>query len=277
MPAAVISIGDARRTGHQGTWSLLELALPGCRPLPLGILLVDGETDELSLRLRSTAETEAAAEADLEEQDVDILDFLSADLRSKAREAGARALIDSLEDSLSGFLRIGDRTAMAWSGDSQRAADRLFDEYVDAQVRPFVTHLPLYSLRAAATKFGEGMDSEQEGWIRVDSRLSPDMFVARVVGRSMEPLIPDGGLCVFRHGVKGTRQGKRLLIEKFDETDFASRYTVKVYSSRKRVSETGEWEHEEVLLKPLNPEFAAFTLAPDAFRVVAEFVEALDS
>jgi phage repressor protein C with HTH and peptisase S24 domain len=44
------------------------------------------------------------------------------------------------------------------------------------------------------------------------------MFVAQVVGRSMEPLIPDGSLCIFRHGVRGSRQGKRLLIEKFSET-----------------------------------------------------------
>ena len=33
------------------------------------------------------------------------------------------------------------------------------------EVIPFVTHVPLYSLRAAATKFGEDMEVEQEGWV----------------------------------------------------------------------------------------------------------------
>lgn len=262
----------------RAAWSLLEIAQPGARPEPLGVLLVDLETDRLTLRLRPSAEIEG-----LEEPEADILDVLAEDLRGKAEEAGGSALLDSLEDTLSNFLRIGDRTAIAYRGSPRRAADRLYDEYVDSEVRPYVTHLPLYSLRAAATRFGEGMDSVEEGWLRVppDLRLTEDLFVARVVGRSMEPLIPDGSLCVFRHGVRGSRQGKRLLIEKFDETDFAARYTVKRYTSVKRVSpygegEDGEWEHERVRLEPLNREFEAFDLSPDAFRVVAEFVEVLE-
>jgi phage repressor protein C with HTH and peptisase S24 domain len=273
MPAAVIPIGERTRTLRSGTWSLLEVCAPGAAPVPLGILLVDGETGEFSQRLRPSAEF-----TDLEEQEIDILDFLSADLEQKAREMGGYGLIGSLEDSLSDFLRINDRTAITWSGDPRRTVNRLFDEHVDSEVRQYVTHLPLFGLRAAATKFGEGMDSEQEGWVRVPGhlRLTEQMFVARVVGRSMEPLIPDGSLCVFRTGVTGSRQGKRLLIEKFGETDFASRYTVKRYTSRKIQNEPdADWEHESIRLEPLNREFEAFELGPDEFRVVAEFVEVL--
>ena len=141
------------------------------------------------------------------------------------------SLLESLEDSLSGFFRISDRTAIVYS-DAQATVDRLFDEYVDSQVRPFITHLPVFGLRAAATKFGEGMDVEQDGWVRAPEglRLQEGMFVAHVVGRSMEPLIPDGSLCIFRAGVAGSRSNRYLLIEKFDETDFAARYTVKQYA-----------------------------------------------
>jgi SOS-response transcriptional repressor LexA len=77
--------------------------------------------------------------------------------------------------------------------------------------------------------------------------------------------------------VKGTRQGKRLLIEKFDESDFAGRYTVKRYTSRKTQLSEDEWAHETIRLEPLNPEFQAFDLSPDAFRVIGEFVEVLES
>ncbi|MEP6717002.1 MAG: hypothetical protein ABJC09_15640, partial [Terriglobia bacterium] len=76
-------------------------------------------------------------------------------------------------------------------------------------------------------------------------------------------------------GVKGSRQGKRLLIEQFNENDFSARYTVKRYTSTKKHSESGDWQHEAIRLEPLNPEFEAFDLGPDAFRVIAEFVTVL--
>lgn len=272
MPAQVITIGS--RTPRFAAWSLLEIARPGHQTEPLGVLLADEETDTLSLRLRSAAQL-----AGLEEQEADILDFLEDDLAGKAREMGSEKLLASLEDSLSGFFRIGGRTRISYAGSPQRTADRLFDEHVDGAVHPYLTHLPVYGLRAAATKFGESMDVAAESWVRTPPRLrlSEDMFAAWVVGRSMEPLIPDGSLCAFRAKVVGSRQGKRLLIEKFGETDFASRYTVKRYSSVKSQTEDGGWRHEEIRLSPLNPEFEAFTLSPDAFRVVGEFVEVLDS
>jgi phage repressor protein C with HTH and peptisase S24 domain len=273
MPAAVMPI-DVSRTARESraTWSLLELSPSGAKPVPLGILLVDDATDRLTFRLLGSQDFD-----DLEEQEVDILDVLPADLEMKHREAGGRALLDSLEDSLSDFLRISERTAIAYTGDARRTVDRLFDEHVDSTVRPYVTHLPFYGLRAAATRFGEGMASEQEGWVRVPDgfRIEPEMFVATVVGRSMEPAIRDGSRCVFRPGVTGSRQGKRLLIEQFGETDFASRYTVKRYTSTKRFDPEGNWAHEEIRLEPLNPEFSAFTLSPDEFRVIAEFVAAI--
>lgn len=272
MPAAVIPIRSATPAA-QATWSLLELARPGAKAVPLGILLVD-DAGDMTLRLRG-----AAAFDDLEEEQNDILDFLESDLLGKARENGGHALLDSLEDTLSDFLRIGERTAVACTGDPRRMVDALFDRHVDDAVQPFITHLPLYNLRAAATKFGEGMHSEQEGWVRAPGHLTlhPNMFVAHVVGRSMEPLIRDGSLCVFRSGVTGTRQGKRLLIEQFGETDFAARYTVKRYTSKKRAdAEDQAWEHESIRLEPLNREFPAFDLGPDEFRVIAEFLAVLD-
>jgi phage repressor protein C with HTH and peptisase S24 domain len=61
------------------------------------------------------------------------------------------------------------------------------------RAKPFVTHLPVYSLAAAAGRFGHGQAVSEEGWVQVNGRrLDENMFVARVVGRSMEPMIPDG-------------------------------------------------------------------------------------
>lgn len=268
MPAAMTSIGSRRR----GYWSLLEIAQPGRKPVPHGILLAGEDSGDWTHRLRGPDGLD-----ELEEQEVDILACLSDDLGQKASELGGVQLLESLEDSLSGFFRISDRASIVYS-DARSAVDRLFDQYVDTQVRPFVTHLPLYTLRAAATKFGEGMAVEAESWVRAPQnlRLTEGMFAAHVTGRSMEPLIPDGSVCIFRAPVTGSRYGRFLLIEKFGETDFASRYTVKRYARQGALRE-GEDRAESIRLEPLNREFEAFDLASDRFRVVAEFVQVLYS
>ena len=216
MPAAVIPFRSATAISRGATWSLLDIARPGLPPEPLGILLVDDKTGALSLRTRDANEFQ-----ELEEQDADFLTALASDLEAKALEPGAgHALLDFLEDCLSGFRRTGDRTAIEYFRRCRRqTVNRLFDQYVDSEVRPFVTHLPLYGLRAAATRFGEEFDraemSEPDAWVRAPRgvRLAEGIFGAQVVGRSLEPLIPEGSYCLFRGPVVGSRQGKRLLIE----------------------------------------------------------------
>jgi SOS-response transcriptional repressor LexA len=273
MPAEVISIDaisiDAK---HHACWSLLEIAQAGRRPVPYGILLADEETGQWAQRLRDAGYFEES-----DEPEFDILTALPADLRHKAREMGGVRFLESLEDSLSGFFRISDRTPIVYNH-AQATVDRLFDEHVDATVRPFITHLPVFGLRAAATRFGEGMDVEQDGWVRApeDLRLQEGMFVGRVVGRSMEPLIPDGSDCIFRAGVAGSRNNRYLLIEKFDETDFSARYTVKKYARLGGLVQSAEREGP-IRLEPLNREFEPFDLTSDEFRVIAEFVQVLPS
>ena len=206
---------------------------------------------------------------------------LPEDLRQKGLEMGGLRLLDSFEDALSNFFRIGDRNTIVYSGDARATVDRLFHEIVNPVIRPFVSHLPVYSLRAAATKFGEHMDSQQEvheveRWVRAPEnlRLSAGMFVAYVVGRSMEPRIPDGSACIFRAPVTGSRNGRLLLIEEFGETDFSSRYTVKRYARQGALVESADREGA-IRLEPLNKEFPAFDLTTDEFRVIAEFVQIL--
>jgi phage repressor protein C with HTH and peptisase S24 domain len=131
----------------------------------------------------------------------------------------------------------------------------------------------------AAGKFLENQEVEEEGWEEApsDLRLTRELFVARIVGRSMEPRIPDGSLCVFRQGVTGSRQGRLVLVEQ-SGGGANDRYTVKRYASEKTQREDGTWSHEKILLMPLNPEFEAWTLDPqeERFRIIAEFVRVLD-
>jgi SOS-response transcriptional repressor LexA len=66
------------------------------------------------------------------------------------------------------------------------------------------------------------------------------------------------------------------LIEKFDENDFAARYTVKKYARRGSLVESADREGA-IRLEPLNPAFEPFDLTSGQFRVVAEFVQVLSS
>lgn len=273
--SSVVPITRARRPqqGASGEYLLVELARPGEPERNIGVLLRDPSTGRVYAKIRDHwEEIEDAEEAEL-------LGALGEDFRSKIQEMGGDEFLRSLEDSLSNALRVSERTAVTVD-DFPRTLERLYAEHVErSEVRPFVTHLPLYSLKAAATKFGEDREVESEGWVKAPPRLrlSSDMFVARVVGRSMEPRIPDGSLCVFRAGVVGSRQGKLVLVERFGTTETSARYTIKRYTSEKRPREDGTWEHAWVRLEPLNREFEGFELKEGETRVIAEFIQVLEA
>jgi SOS-response transcriptional repressor LexA len=271
---------SAFQTARKVQYAVLELALPGRPKANAGVLLLDPATDELLFKLRQ----DWAELADPE--DAEVLSHVAEDLAQRAKEAGGDALLGHLEDLLSNVLRISERETIA-VGNLEKALDRLFAMHVEgepiaaARVLRFQTHLPLYSLRAAATRFGEDMEVEAEDWVRVpeDLRLTHDMFVARVVGRSMEPMIPDGSLCIFRHGVVGSRQGKLLLIQQVGASETGGEFTVKRYTSRKAETEEG-WRHAGIRLEPINPEFEAWDLNPadledGPYRVQGEFLAVL--
>jgi phage repressor protein C with HTH and peptisase S24 domain len=146
----------------------------------------------------------------------------------------------------------------------------------------YVTMLPVYSLEAAAGHFGESRAVEQEGWIEVGGSLSKDMFVARVVGRSMEPRIPNGSLCVFKRYRAGSRQGKIVLAQYQgpDDPETGGAYTVKRYVSEKSIDpDTGELVGVTVILQPENREYDPIELVPqfeDEVSIIAEFVSVLN-
>ncbi len=145
----------------------------------------------------------------------------------------------------------------------------------------FETHLPVYSLQAAAGYFGEGHEVEVEGWVEVPgevARIDDSMFVSQVVGRSMEPLIPNGSYCIFRRIPAGSRQGKVVLVQHHDIADAESggSYTVKRYESHKQESDGAVVGTIE--LRPVNPEFEPIVLEPGdeaEVQVIAELVTVL--
>jgi SOS-response transcriptional repressor LexA len=278
MPG-VISIA-ARRTpklGRQGTYAVLEAALPGQPPENIGVILIDPETGRGWARLRPTFDDIAGPE------DAEVLEALEDEIWRRMAESGGEAFLQSLEDTLSNAVRIGERQSVEVDAFT-RVLDQLYCEHVGPlEVRPYENHLPLYSLRAAAGGLGEEMGAEPEDWVRAPEglRLGRDLFVAHVVGRSMEPRIPDGSLNLFRLHAVGSRQNKILLIQRFGAIDQTARYTVKKYTSVKVSSGSdamgdAEWRHERIRLEPLNPEFEPWEVGPEDFAVVAEWLRVIE-
>jgi phage repressor protein C with HTH and peptisase S24 domain len=253
-----------------GRYSVVQVETPEHGTVNLGVLLQDPEADSLRLRFRRDLESL------VEEEDLEVLAAFATDLDQKAQEWGAGKLFEYLEDTLSGSIRITDREELLVD-DFDRAVDRLYRKNVQSNVLEFRTHLPKYSLRAAAGKFLENAEISEDGWIEApeDLRLSTDMFVAEIAGHSMEPRIPDGSLCVFRYGVVGSRTGRLVLAEQLD-TMGNDRYAVKRYRS-----DTTKGQ-KTITLESLNPEYPSWDLDPDPdsdgakYRILAEFVRVLD-
>lgn len=244
---------------------LLEVCLPGQRAENAGVILLDKEADQLYVKARRDWDSFASDEAD-------VLSELEELIESMAREKGAAATLDFIENSFSNILRATDRQSTV-AADPEARLRRLYRENVNS-----TGAVPVVQLRAAAGGLSEEqLPGELVGSLDPPSgvRPAPGMFAARVVGRSMEPLIPDGSLCLFKPHGGGSRNGQKLLIEKFGSFDATAQFTVKVYRSEKRVHEDGTWEHERIRMIPLNPEFEEWNLTPEEFRVVGEFVAVL--
>lgn len=148
--------------------------------------------------------------------------------------------------------------------------------------KKFNEYLPLYSLKAAAGKFADNLDVREQGWVKADigRKLNSKMFVAKVIGYSMEPLIPDNSFCVFSEGAAGSRQGKIVLVQHHSIKDFESggSYTVKKYWSKKVFNEDGSWRHERIVLESLNKAYEPIIISETSegdFRVIGEFISIL--
>lgn len=163
------------------------------------------------------------------------------------------------------------------------AADE--DEPKETPLIPFENSVPLYDLSAAAGDFSEQqqVSDDKKEFIRVPEgiRIAEDHFACRVVGESMNKIISNGSVCLFRKYQGGSRNGLIVLAQHTDrqDADFGSQYTVKEYHSTKYQSEGG-WHHQAITLTPksTDPSYPPVRLADDelsSFSVIGIFEQVL--
>ncbi len=132
--------------------------------------------------------------------------------------------------------------------------EKLANYLAASKVVPFVNSIPVYDLIAAAGNFSELQNVTDVKWIELPKQYQPsnELFACTVIGESMNKVIPNGSLCLFKKDLGGSRNGKIVLVEHTNtQEDSCSRYTVKEYHSKKNVG-NGKWSHQSITLKPLS-------------------------
>jgi superfamily II DNA or RNA helicase/HKD family nuclease len=148
-------------------------------------------------------------------------------------------------------------------------------------LNPIVKYqIPLYDFYAAAGSFGEMQYEKDFTLIELPENITykSDYFACKIVGESMNRVIPNDSICLFRPDSGGSRNGKIVLVENIDiqDTDFKSSFTIKTYSSIKEITEDG-WQHTSIILRPNSYESKYKDILINeengvGMRVVGEFV-----
>ena len=164
------------------------------------------------------------------------------------------------------------------------------------EVDPYQNCVPIYDLAAAAGRFsgpqiptesllGEEIEHpERFRWAELPEELRPrtGLFVAQVVGESMNRRIPSGSWCLFRLRPEGTRHGRVVLVQHraIEDPETGGSYSVKVYNSEKALGPEGEWTHRRIVLRPDSDRagYEAIVLTEkdeEAAQVIAELIAVL--
>jgi hypothetical protein len=131
-----------------------------------------------------------------------------------------------------------------------------FKKLSSAEARPYENCVPLIDLKVAAGAFSkeQQVDPTEIQWVELpeDFRPREGLFVAQVMGESMNRRIPSGAWCLFRKSEGGTKQGRVVLAQhrEISDADTGARVTVKVYESEKSAEGDAEWHHKRIILKP---------------------------
>jgi superfamily II DNA or RNA helicase/HKD family nuclease len=143
--------------------------------------------------------------------------------------------------------------------------------------------IPFYDFYAAAGSFSELQSDMDYTLIEgPENSSNNNYFACRIIGESMNRVIPNGSICLFKEYTGGSRNGKIVLVENRDvqDPDFNSAFTIKTYSSEKSVSEE-TWGHVSIVLRPnsFDSSYQNIIISEEeaeVMKVVGEFVRVLN-
>jgi DUF2075 family protein len=150
---------------------------------------------------------------------------------------------------------------------------------------PYENAIPVVPLKLAAGAFSgvQALQVDAVEWGSPEGvKISADMFIAQVIGESMNRRIPNGAWCVFRANPAGTRQNKIVLVQHrtISDPETGGSYTVKVYGSEKETDPESGLMNVRITLSPSSTDssYEPIVLLPDEdepVRVIAELIAVL--
>ncbi|HEV7509373.1 MAG TPA: type I restriction endonuclease subunit R [Thermoanaerobaculia bacterium] len=161
------------------------------------------------------------------------------------------------------------------------------------EVRSFENAVPVYDLKIAAGRFSEeqepgaGLQGDETAhpelfeWAELPDyyRPRPGMFVAQVIGESMNRRIQNGAWGLFRLNPQGSREGKTVLVQhrEIQDGELGGHFTLKRYHSEKSQNPDGTWEHIRIVLSPDTSNEGYDSIVIEAsgdedVRVIAEYL-----
>jgi superfamily II DNA or RNA helicase/HKD family nuclease len=190
-----------------------------------------------------------------------------------------KAILDlqfPLESSIYNYITSGDI-----KNDSSDEVNSLQHIVLEQKLK---NPIPLYDFYAAAGSFSEMQSNKDFTLIEgpENAKLNNDYFACKIIGESMNRVIPNGSICLFKKYTGGSRNGKIVLVENMDiqDQDFNSAFTIKTYSSEKEISDA-DWKHTSIVLRPnsFDDSYKNIIITEEngsEMRVVGEFIKILN-
>lgn len=135
------------------------------------------------------------------------------------------------------------------------------DRRISKPVSKVVTHtrkkasqnaVPFWDIKAAAGGFSpDQLAYGKKIKLPADIKLTSDLFACQVLGESMNEVIPNGAICLFKIDQGGSRDGKIVLVQhtKIQDSDYGNGFTIKSYKSEKTQG-PDSWRHKSITLSP---------------------------
>ena len=84
-------------------------------------------------------------------------------------------------------------------------------------------------VKPSCAVFNLGQDRFKQEMVPESVKYKNDYFACKIVGESMNRVIPNGSICLFKPDSGGSRNGKIVLVENIDfqDPDFNSSFTIK--------------------------------------------------
>lgn len=191
-----------------------------------------------------------------------------------------------VESSIYEYLtsKINDTSIDIVSDEIENANINPFRILPPDEVNEYENCIPLYHIKAAAGNFSNLQINSETEWIELIKpfKYNQDYFVCKVIGESMNKIIPNDSWCLFKKDFGGSRAGKIVLVHQsnIQDSDFGEGFTVKLYESKKIVTEEN-WSHNSITLKPQSYDSTYKNIILDDdelidLKVIGVFIEVLN-